>query len=78
MLIDYKSARFEDVIERPVHAVIDTVGGGYVPRSLGLSDSSGTYISLFASGLDLFWRIAGKLKTLVRLGPRYRSISSAA
>ena len=69
-VIDYKSQRFEEVCERPVHCVIDCVGGDYERRSLQLLDRSGWFVNILANPSML--RLAlGKLRGLTRLGPHY-------
>lgn len=73
-VIDYKSARFEATCERPVHAVIDTIGGDYETRSLGLLDRSGSFISLLAKPEPLKI-LLGKLRAWFRLGPHYYIMS---
>ncbi|PSC73703.1 NADPH:quinone reductase isoform B [Micractinium conductrix] len=73
-VIDYKQQRFEQVLRgSPVDAVIDAVGGDYEPRSLSVLHRSGTFVNLFAQ-FELWPLLKGKLRGLLRLGPRYATL----
>jgi NADPH:quinone reductase-like Zn-dependent oxidoreductase len=73
-VIDYKSVRFEEACERPVHLVIDCVGGDYEPRSMSLLERDGWFVSLLAKPSPA-QIIFGKLRGMLRLGPHYHLMS---
>ncbi|PRW57936.1 NADPH:quinone reductase [Chlorella sorokiniana] len=77
-VIDYKQQRFEEVLAgSPVDAVIDTIGGEYERRSLQVLKRSGTFVNLFAQ-FSLWPIVKGKLRALLRLGPRYETLFVSA
>ncbi|KAI7838708.1 hypothetical protein COHA_007505 [Chlorella ohadii] len=77
-VIDYKQQRFEKVLAgSPVDAVIDTVGGDYEPRSLQVLKRSGTFVNLYAQ-FSLWPILKGKVRALLRLGPRYTTLFVSA
>lgn len=73
-VIDYTTQRFEDAIEKPVDAVIDTINGDYEDRSLGLLSRSGVYVNVLGGKPSLGKIVKNKFKGMVRFGPRYAII----
>ena len=77
-VIDYTTQRFEDIIEKPVHAVIDTIGGDYEDRSLRLLNRSGVYVNLLAGKPSIPKVLKNKIKGMLRLGPWYSIIIASS
>jgi NADPH:quinone reductase-like Zn-dependent oxidoreductase len=48
--INYKEQVFQDVIEKPVDAVFDLIGGDYIDKSLKVLKKGGTIVSIPSSG----------------------------
>lgn len=69
-VIDYTKSAFEEVCQKPVHIVLDGVGGNIETRSLSILDRNGHFVSLLAKPNPL-QILKGKLRSWLRLGPRY-------
>lgn len=70
-VIDYNASKFEEVLsgDKQVDAVIDGIGGAYEARSARALKKGGSLISLLPNPVNM---VVGKLKSALRLGPRYR------
>lgn len=77
-VIDYTAQQFDEACERPVHAILDTVGGAdYVRRGVTLLGRGGTYVDFLAQARPA-GILVNKLKSWVFLGPRYKVIWTRA